>query len=117
MRDNILIMGALIWSVIGIFLLILLVYFSAPQQLEIGELENSIGKIVSVSAEVKSISYKEDTVFLTLKDSSGSIKAVFFGNPSGELVRGDEIIVKGKVQEYKGSLEIVIQELICESCR
>ena len=75
-----------------------------------------VGKIVSVSADVSSIDYKEDTVFLKLRDSSGEISAVYFGNPKYEIISGDSVAVKGKVQLYKGDLEIIIQDLACLSC-
>jgi len=107
---------ALIWSVAGLMILLLLAIYAEPQQLQIAGLETEIGKIVAVTAEVESVSYKEDTFFMTLSDNTGKIKTVFFGNPSSEIIRGDSVAVKGKIQLYRGNLEIVIQELRCLSC-
>ena len=109
---------ALIWSLVGLFVLLLLASYSQPPQVKINELEGNIGKIVVLeNVSVSSISYKEDTVFLKLKDSTGEISAVFFGAPKYEIIKNDNITVKGKVQLYKGDLEIVIQELACLSCK
>jgi len=102
---------------IGLFILMLIANYSQPTQLSISQLEDKVGKIVSVTATVNSASYKEDVVFLTLKDPTGKISAVFFGSPKEDIIEGDEVAVKGKVQLYKGELEIVIQELICLSCQ
>jgi exonuclease VII large subunit len=107
---------SLMLSLIGLFALVLIATFSAPPVMQIEDLENSIGKVVAIKADVAGISYKPDVVFLNLGDSSGEIKAVFFGDPGFDLIRGDEVAVKGKVQVYRGDLEIVIQELRCLSC-
>src|SRR3990172_2177797 len=116
MQEHRLLAIALIWSVAGLMILLLLAIYAEPQQLQIAGLETEIGKIVAVTAEVESVSYKEDTVFMTLSDNTGKIKTVFFGNPSSEIIRGDSVAVKGKIQLYRGNLEIVIQELRCLSC-
>lgn len=102
---------------IGLFVLLLLASYAQPPKLSVAELENQVGKIVVLdNVTVSSISYKEDAVFLKLEDSSGQISAVFFGNPKYEIIKADKIAVKGKVQLYKGDLEIIIQELACLSC-
>jgi DNA/RNA endonuclease YhcR with UshA esterase domain len=95
---------------------LLLANFAQPPQLKVSDLENNVGKIIVLDANVSSASYKSDAVFMTLKDSTGQISAVYFGNPKYEIIKGDVISVKGKVQLYKGDLEIIIQELTCLSC-
>lgn len=117
MRERTFLIIAVIWSLVGLFVLLLLASFAQPPQLKISDLGQNVGKIVSVSANVSSISYKSDTVFLKLRDSTGEIDAVYFGNPKYEIVEKDKVTVKGKVQLYKGDLEIVIQELACSSCK
>ena len=117
MKERVLLVIALVWSLIGLFILMLIANYSEPPQLSVSQLEDKVGKIVAVNAEVDSISYKQDTVFLTLKDSTGTIAGVFFGNPKYEIIESDSVAVKGKVQLYKGDLEIVIQELVCLSCQ
>jgi DNA/RNA endonuclease YhcR with UshA esterase domain len=117
MRERTFLIVAVIWSLIGLFILIILASFTEPPKLNISELENQIGKIVELDAvNVVSVSYKEDTVFLTLEDSTGKISAVYFENPKYEIIENDTIAVKGKVQLYKGDLEIIIEELACLSC-
>ena len=117
MKERTFLIIAVVWSLIGLFVLLLFANFAQPPQLSIADLEQNVGKIVSVSANVSSIDYKADTVFLKLRDSTGEISAVYFGNPKYEIISGDSIAVKGKVQLYKGDLEIVIQDLACLSCK
>ncbi len=108
---------AVLWSLVGLFILILLVNFAEPPNLKISDLENNIGKIVELNnISISSVSYKTDTVFLTLEDSTGKISAVYFGQPPFDLLEKDMVSVRGKVQLYKGDTEIIIQELICLSC-
>jgi len=117
MRERTFLIIAVIWSLIGLFVLLLLASFAEPPKLNVSELESQIGKIVELDAvNVASISYKEDAVFLTLEDSTGKISAVYFGNPKYEIIENDRIAVKGKVQLYKGDLEIIIEDLACLSC-
>ncbi|MEM2874327.1 MAG: OB-fold nucleic acid binding domain-containing protein [Candidatus Nanoarchaeia archaeon] len=118
MRDRTFVIIALIWSLVGLFLLLLIANFAQPPQLKISELEGKIGKVVQLSpVVVESISYKSDVVFLKLNDSTGTILGVYFDEPPFDLVAKDIVSVKGKVQMYKGELEIVIGELKCLSCQ
>jgi DNA/RNA endonuclease YhcR with UshA esterase domain len=117
MQERTFLLLAVLWSLIGLFILILLVNFAQPSVLQISDLEENVGKIVQLdNLAVASVSYKTDTVFLTLEDPTGKMSAVYFDKPKFDLLKGDLVSVRGKVQLYKGNLEIVIQELICLSC-
>ena len=118
MKERTFLIIAAIWSLVGLFVLLLLGSFAQPPIVKISDLQNNIGKIVQLNdARVSSISSHEGTVFLTLEDSTGKIDAVYFGSPTYEIIEDDVVAVKGKVQLYKGDLEIVIQELACLSCK
>ena len=117
MKEHKFLIIALIWSLIGLFILLVLATFSQPPQLTISQLNDKVGKVVILNANVASVDYKQDTVFLSLEDSTGSIPAIFFGNPKYEIIAGDSVAVRGKVQMYKGELEIVVQELSCLTCQ
>ncbi len=117
MQERTFLIIAVIWSLIGLFVLLLLASFAEPPKLAVSELEGQVGKIVELDAvNVTSVSYKEDTIFLKLEDSTGKISAVYFDKPKFDLIENDVVSVRGKVQLYKGDLEIIIQELICLSC-
>ncbi len=117
MKENKFLIIALVWSLIGLFILLVLASFSQPPQPTISQLGDNVGKVVVLNANVTSVNYKQDTVFLTLEDLTGSIPAIYFGNPKYEIIIGDFVAVKGKVQLYKGDVEIVVQELSCLTCQ
>ncbi|MCX6775023.1 MAG: OB-fold nucleic acid binding domain-containing protein [DPANN group archaeon] len=117
MQERTLLIVALVWSLIGLFILLVLASFAQPPQPTISQLGDNVGKVVVLNANVTSIDYKQDTVFFSLEDSTGNISAIFFGNPKYEIIVGDYVAVKGKVQLYKGDVEIVVQELSCLTCQ
>jgi DNA/RNA endonuclease YhcR with UshA esterase domain len=117
MQERTLLIVALVWSLIGLFILLVLASFSQPPQLNISQLNDKIGKVVVLNADVASVGYNKDTAFLMLNDSTGEISAVFFGSPKYEIIAGDKVAIKGKVQLYKGEIEIVVQELSCLTCQ
>jgi DNA/RNA endonuclease YhcR with UshA esterase domain len=107
---------SLLLSIVGLLILVMLAVMAEPEYYKISELDTKIGKIVALDVSVDYISYSDDAVFLTLSDETGTIKAVFFGDPTDDIIRDDKIAVKGKIASYKGELEIVIQELKCLNC-
>lgn len=52
---------------------------------------------------------REGLTFLELSDNTASIKAVHFG--SIEFSKGSFIRLSGRVQEYKGELEFIVEGL------
>lgn len=116
MKKNLLLVS-LIWALLGLFILLLISMFLPVQQVKISDLDANIGKMVIVSAEVKSISYSERAVFVDLTDETGETTAVFFGNVEAGVIRGDKVAVKGKVQIYEGDTELIIRGLRCLNCQ
>ena len=116
MRDKTFLKIALAWSIIGIFLLILIANYTAPPELNIIELGENMGKTVVVDGIVDKTTYKKEVSFIDLKDSTGKITVVLFDNPAKKVYANDEIKVKGKISEYKGELEIIADEIFCVKC-
>ena len=116
MRENTLLLFSITWSVIGLLLLLLLAFAAEPEFFQISELDTKVGKIVAVQAYVDSVDYAKEVVFLKLNDNTGEILAVLFDQPKDEILVDDIVAIKGKVQIYKGQLEIVVEELQCLSC-
>jgi len=116
MRENTLLLYSIAWSVIGLLILLLLAFAAEPKFVQISDLETKVGKIVAVQAYVDSVDYAKEVVFITLDDNTGEILAVLFGRLDQEILVDDIVAVKGKVQIYRGQLEIVVEELQCLSC-
>ena len=103
--------------VIGITCLLVLYMILEPEELAIKDITISkVGHEVIVSGFVDSLSVKDDHVFITLKDNNSSIKVVMFANtaknyPEIYNLTNEMIKVRGKVDNYKGELEIVANKL------
>ena len=108
---------SLIWALLGLFMLLLISLFLPIPQIKISDLDVNIGKTVIVSAEVTGISYSKNAVFVGLADETGKTTAVFFGNVETGVLAKDKVAVKGKVQMYKGDIELIIEELRCLVCQ
>lgn len=116
MKDPGLLKIALIWSLIGIFILIAVALFTEPPELIISELGQHMGKNIVVRGVVEDASYKETVSFIELADESGQITIVIFGQLEKRVYEGDQIAVRGRVAEYKGELEVIAEELACLRC-
>lgn len=107
-------------SLVGILSLYILSLQVSPESIEIGEVGyDDINKYVQVRGVVES-KYVTDAghIFLKLRDQSGLIDVVIFANEALMLKRrgvrineGDEITVIGQIDEYKGNLEIIVEDV------
>ncbi len=116
MRDKTFLKISLAWSLIGIFLLILVAYYAKPVMINSAELDNYIGKSVIIPGEVGKTTYKEDVAFIDLKDRYGKVDVVLFDNPDYKVYYGDVVEIKGKVELYKGDTELIASEIYCVKC-
>ncbi len=115
MDDRTLIKISLAWSLIGIFALILIASYSAPEQIKIKDLESNVGKTVLLQGEVLKVSAAESATFIDLADDSGKITVVAFDKVQN-ITERNIVTVKGKVQIYKGNLELIASEIYCVKC-
>ncbi len=97
---------------LGIAALGIVSLFFLSHNLEAKEIEISlitpdyVGQTISVSGTVSKISLGDGMTFITLEDDGELFPVVFFQEIS-DVFSGDKISVSGKVQEYKGRLQIV----------
>lgn len=85
----------------------LIAYLTSPLDVRIGEInEKMIGRNVRINGEISAVASGENT-FISLSDKTGEIKAVYFGKTK---VTGNATIT-GKVEVYKGRMEIVVSEI------
>ena len=116
MKDSGLLKIALIWTLIGIFILIAVAIFTEPPELTISELSQHMGKNIVVRGFVEDASYKEKVSFIDLADETGTIPVVIFEKLDKRVYAGDQIAVRGRVAEYKGELEVIAEEIACLRC-
>jgi len=115
MRDRFPVLFSLL-SLIGLGLIYFAVDNVEAKTLGISAVDSSMtGRYVEVTGYVESAVFKENTVFVTLSDGYEEIEIVIFselkrelGNEAVDIFLKDSVIsVKGVVDEYKGSLEII----------
>ncbi|MEM4248136.1 MAG: OB-fold nucleic acid binding domain-containing protein [Candidatus Nanoarchaeia archaeon] len=116
MKDRGLLVIALVWSLVGIFLLILAALFAEPEHISIDKLGDNLGKTIIVSGTITRSTYLENVAFIDIYDETGKALIVLFKEPAYKPDLGDVIAVKGKVQLYKDELEVVADEIICVAC-
>jgi len=104
----------LVIAVIGIIALFFLTQYknetlSKVEDLKVGQIEKIEGMVNSAYVS------KDSHVFLKVADNTGEIDVVAFKSANidlaYELEDGDHVSVLGKVEEYKGSLEIIAKEI------
>jgi len=101
-------------AIVGIVALFFLVQFSNENTIKITDLKS--GQAAKISGMVTSVYVSKDShVFLKVADDTGEISVIAFKNSNidtaYDLENGDQISVSGRVDEYKGSLEIIAKEI------
>ncbi len=101
-------------AIIGILALFLIVQFNNETVVKIEDLK--VGEMEMISGMVTSFyTSKDDHVFLKVADNTGEITVVAFKGSNidvaYELENNDQISVLGRVDEYKGKLEIIAKEI------
>ena len=101
----------------GLFALVAVAILIEPKHVAIAEItESDAGGLVVVRGEISSYSSKDENVFITLNDSA-AIRIVLFSREAGkqpwvyDLKKRDAISVQGRVQVYRGELEIVAEKI------
>ncbi len=107
---------AFAWSMIGVLLLIVIAWATSPELVSISSLQDSLGKTVVVQGAVTKFNVRAKVTFISLKDASGATTAVLFDMPNDYLDKGDIVNITGKVEEYKGDLELVASRVVCVDC-
>lgn len=69
----------------------------------------NLNEYVAIKATISKQSLNSNNLFLTLKDSSGKIKAIIF-NIENEIPIGEYIFL-GKISLYENELELLIDEI------
>lgn len=100
-------------ALIGIVALFFIVKYQQQNTVKISDLKQ--GQIERITGMINSVYISKDGhTFLKVTDSSGEISVVAFKSSNIDtynLEIGDQISVLGRVEEYKGSLEIIAKEI------
>lgn len=119
MNDSTLLKLSIGVSVVGLFFLAVGVSLKEPLLVAIEEISVSQrGELVTVTGYVEDVTVKNGHLFFRLGDRTGSIRIVFFRNDLErqnlyplDLAEGMLVSVEGRVEVYKGVLEVVADRL------
>jgi DNA/RNA endonuclease YhcR with UshA esterase domain len=105
---------SIIVAIVGIISLFLISRLLTEETIDISKLK--IGQIERISGMVTSVYIsRDDHVFLNIADNTGEITVVAFKNSNideaYDLEVGEEVSVLGRIDEYKGELEIIAKEI------
>jgi hypothetical protein len=116
-KDSRLLMLSLLISTLGLGLLFYLSTIYSNPYVKISQIDyDSVGERVTVEGEIlRARNHPNGHIFLKLGDSTGNISIVFFSSLAekldmeirGCLHQGGNIRVTGRVEEYRGSLEVI----------
>ncbi|MBI2508102.1 OB-fold nucleic acid binding domain-containing protein [Candidatus Woesearchaeota archaeon] len=112
MQDKVLFKVSLIISVMGTFLVLLILEYSEVKLTEINSLgKNQLETRVKVQGAIVSIKETPGLYILTIKDTSATIPLVIFKEDTLALEKNTQVEVIGKLTEYKKELEIIVEKI------
>ena len=107
MQEKALLKIAMVCSLIGIFIILVIV-----ERLEISESnissinKNDLDEKVKIKGYINFVRETPGLLILNIQDDTGNITAIVFKEDNMNLNKGDLIEIYGLVKEYKGNLEI-----------
>lgn len=108
---------SLVFSVLGVLLLLLVANAYEPKLTSISEINDKmLEKKVKISGTILKIEDKETFQILSVKDDSGKIDVLCeCGEINSTIKVNQEIFVVGKVQAYKDYLQINAEKIMEKS--
>jgi len=106
---------AVVAAILGLIALFFITSVSSTTTVPLYDLGSYIGKTITVKGTIESVyTTKDGHTFAKITDDITEIKVVAFKGSIDNayaLESGQEITVKGKVQEYKGFVEIIAKSM------
>lgn len=106
MRERALLIISLITAILGILLLFFISNIR-EEQVNISKLDLETQKDTYISGEITKVSETNKTFFLEISQNNKSISVLVFKDGNMTFTKGSFVKVKGELQEYQGSIEIV----------
>lgn len=105
---------SIIVGLVGLIMIYISSLLLTPTTVKIRDITRQrTGQTVRIVGRIKEIDESDGTTFMTLKDSTGSIKGVKFSKTN--ISRGERVISQGEIDIYRGELEIIINKIERES--
>lgn len=117
MQDGTLLKLSLATSLIGIALLFVFAQTIESERVDIADIDkSSIGSNIELFVSVESFYNSNGNYFLKVSDKTGNITAVLFKQTAtnfemSKLKKNQQILLSGKINEYKGVLELIAYKI------
>ena len=109
MQDSTLLKIALITGLIGVFSLMIIMFSTEIQEVNISEAKAmEEDNIIKITGTIERITTKEDFTIINLRKEE-SITVVMFEKI--DLNKGTKVEIEGKIQDYKGEKEIIAEKV------
>lgn len=120
MDDSSLLKISILVSTIGLIMLFFVSSYTRSPKVKISEITyDDVGRYTVITGKIAAKNvHKDGHIFLDVSDATGKMKVVLFSGTAKTLKSetlsclevGKSVEVKGKVDEYRGSLEIIPKE-------
>jgi|SRR3989344_5988167 len=113
MKNEKLLKISLSLSLIGIFILALILEYQEIPLFEINKItKDELDMKVKIRGELKSLKETQGLYLLSVEDNSSKISVVVFKNDELNLTKYSTIEVEGKVLQYQNRFEIIADKII-----
>ncbi len=110
MKDSLLLRIALITSIIGLAILVIILKTTGLQEIDISEAkELEEDTTVRITGIVERVTNKDNFAIINIKKQE-TITVIIFDNIN--LSKGQKVEVIGKTKEYKGEKEVIADKII-----
>ncbi len=111
MDEGILLKLSFVVTIGGLLLLFGLEQWYIPKLTKVGEISvNDLGKERVIKVSVTKVSLVKENMFLEVSDGTGVLDLVLF-RAKEKVKKGDFLEVEGRVQQYKGKLELIVSTM------
>jgi RecJ-like exonuclease len=112
MKNKTILSIAIICSLVGIFMILLIVENTELSILKIKNItEKHLETKVKISGEITSIKETPGLLILQVKDPTGKIDVIIFKNKKINITKNIQVEIEGEIQEYKDKLQIAANKI------
>lgn len=109
MNNKILLKISLVFSLIGVIIILLIAEYTELPLTKIGELQNKkLDENVRIQGTITSVKNLPTLMILKIKDETGSISAILFKEEEIQIKKDQKVEIRGKIIEYQGEKEVDI---------
>ncbi len=113
MNENILLKLSLVFSILGILIILFISETSSIDLIKISEItKENLDEKVRIQGIIKTTADTPELLIINIEDETGTIIIILFKNSEEIILKENQKVeVVGKVMEYKDQLEISVDQI------